>query len=63
MHRWLARGFRVREGFTLPVRWLPFAANLYYFAVAEKLSTTEGTEDRRSHRVPDRSSVSSVVES
>jgi SAM-dependent methyltransferase len=60
MHRWLARGFRVREGFTLPVRWLPFAANLYYFAVAEKLSTTEGTEDRRSHRVPDRSSVSSV---
>jgi len=21
------------------VRWLPFAANLYYFAVAEKLSS------------------------
>src|SRR5215831_11195516 len=37
MRRWLARGFRVREGFTLPVRWLPFAANLYYFAVAEKI--------------------------
>jgi len=27
----------VREGFNLPVRMLPFAANLYYFAVAEKL--------------------------
>lgn len=34
---WLAEGFRVREGFSLPVRWLPFAANLYYFAVAEKI--------------------------
>jgi hypothetical protein len=34
---WLSPGFRVREGFTLPVRWLPFAANLYYFAVAEKI--------------------------
>ena len=37
MRRWLSSGFRVREGFTLPVRWLPFAANLYYFAVAEKI--------------------------
>jgi SAM-dependent methyltransferase len=36
MRRWLADGFRLREGFTLPVRWLPFAANLYYFAVAER---------------------------
>ena len=36
MRRWLAEGFRVREAFTLPVRWLPFAVNLYYFAVAEK---------------------------
>ena len=36
MRRWLADGFRLREGFNLPVRWLPFAANLYFFAVAEK---------------------------
>jgi SAM-dependent methyltransferase len=36
MRRWLADGFRVREAFTLPFRRLPFAANLYYFAVAEK---------------------------
>jgi hypothetical protein len=36
MRRWLADGFRLREGFTLPFRWLPFAANLYYFAVAER---------------------------
>jgi len=36
MRRWLARGFRLREGFTLPMRWLPFAVNLYYFVVAEK---------------------------
>jgi ubiquinone/menaquinone biosynthesis C-methylase UbiE len=36
MRRWLARGFRIREQFTLPFRWLPFAANLYYFVVAEK---------------------------
>jgi SAM-dependent methyltransferase len=36
MKRWLADGFRLREGFTLPCRALPFAANLYYFAVAEK---------------------------
>jgi SAM-dependent methyltransferase len=36
MRRWLAEGFHVREAFTLPFRWLPFAANLYYFVVAEK---------------------------
>ena len=36
MHRWLAEGFRIREGFTLPFRILPFAVNLYYFVVAEK---------------------------
>jgi SAM-dependent methyltransferase len=36
MRRWLADGFRVREEFTLPFRFLPFAANLYYFAVAER---------------------------
>jgi SAM-dependent methyltransferase len=36
MRRWLADGFRVREAFTLPVRRLPFAANLYYFVVAER---------------------------
>jgi SAM-dependent methyltransferase len=36
MKRWLADGFRLREGFTLPCRALPFAVNLYYFAVAEK---------------------------
>jgi len=35
--RWLADGFSLREGFNLPFRVLPFAANLYYFAVAEKL--------------------------
>jgi SAM-dependent methyltransferase len=37
MRRWLADGFSLREGFNLPFRVLPFAANLYYFAVAEKL--------------------------
>ena len=36
MRRWLADGFRMREGFTLPFRALPFAANLYYFVDAEK---------------------------
>ena len=36
MRRWLTRGFQIREAFTLPFRWLPFAANLYYFVVAEK---------------------------
>jgi SAM-dependent methyltransferase len=39
MRRWLADGFRVREGFTLPARWLPFAVNLYYFVVAERRDT------------------------
>ncbi len=37
MRRWLADGFTLREGFNLPFRGLPFAANLYYFAVAQKL--------------------------
>jgi SAM-dependent methyltransferase len=36
MRRWLADGFRVREAFTLPFRRLPFAANLYFFVVAER---------------------------
>ncbi len=36
MRRWLSHGFQVVEGFTLPFRWLPFAANLYYFVVARK---------------------------
>jgi SAM-dependent methyltransferase len=36
MRRWLSDGFRVREGFTLPFRALPFAINLYYFVVAER---------------------------
>jgi SAM-dependent methyltransferase len=35
MHRWLADGFTIREEFSLPFRRLPFAANLYYFMVAE----------------------------
>jgi SAM-dependent methyltransferase len=37
MRRWLADGFRLREGFTLPFRRMPFAINLYYFAVAERV--------------------------
>ena len=37
MRLWLANGFRVRERFMLPFRWLPFAANLYYFVVAERI--------------------------
>jgi len=37
MRRWLSDGFRIREAFTLPFRALPFAANLYYFVVADKL--------------------------
>jgi SAM-dependent methyltransferase len=36
MRRWLSPGFRVNEQFPLPLRRLPFAANLYYFVVAEK---------------------------
>jgi SAM-dependent methyltransferase len=38
MKRWLADGFRIVEGFTLPFRRAPFAMNLYYFVVAEKVS-------------------------
>jgi SAM-dependent methyltransferase len=37
MARWLRNGFRIREAFPLPLRRLPFAANLYYFVVAEKV--------------------------
>lgn len=37
MRRWLNEGFRIREAFTLPFRRLPFAMNLYYFVVAERL--------------------------
>ena len=37
MRCWLSDGFRIREAFTLPFRALPFAANLYYVVVAEKL--------------------------
>jgi SAM-dependent methyltransferase len=37
MRRWLAQGFSIREAFNLPFRSLPFAANLYYFVVAEKV--------------------------
>ena len=42
MRRWIsAAGLRIREGFTLPVRALPFAVNLYFFVEAERpLSTT-----------------------
>lgn len=36
LRRWLEPAFRIREGFALPWRVLPFAVNLYYFAVAEK---------------------------
>jgi SAM-dependent methyltransferase len=36
MRRWLAPAFTIRESFTLPWRWLPFAVNLYHFVVAEK---------------------------
>lgn len=35
MRRWLAKGFRIEEGFSLPFRGLPFAVNLYYFVIAE----------------------------
>jgi hypothetical protein len=37
MRRWLSEGFRIREAFTLPFRGLPFAVNLYYFVVAERI--------------------------
>jgi len=38
MKGWLADGFHIVEGFTLPFRLAPFAVNLYYFVVAEKVS-------------------------
>jgi SAM-dependent methyltransferase len=41
MRRWLREGFRIAENFTLPFRWLPFAVNLYYFIVAEKMPAGE----------------------
>jgi len=37
MQRWLSDGFRIHDAFTLPFRQLPFAMNLYYFVVAERL--------------------------
>ena len=37
MRRWLADGFQIVDGFTLPFRFAPFAMNLYYFVVAAKL--------------------------
>ncbi|HKB10387.1 MAG TPA: methyltransferase domain-containing protein [Vicinamibacterales bacterium] len=39
MRRWLHDGFATVEAFTLPIRFLPFAMNLYFFVVAEKRST------------------------
>ena len=41
MRRWLREGFRLVEGFNLPFRVLPFAVNLYYFVVAEKVRGVE----------------------
>ena len=35
MRRWLSKGYRIEEGFSLPFRGLPFAVNLYYFVTAE----------------------------
>lgn len=35
MRRWLFKGYRIDEGFSLPFRGLPFAVNLYYFVSAE----------------------------
>lgn len=40
MRRWLAEGFQIRDAFTLPFRSLPFAMNLYYFVVAEKMGAS-----------------------
>lgn len=37
MRRWLRDGFRIQEAFPLPFRRLPFAVNLYYFMVAERV--------------------------
>jgi hypothetical protein len=42
MRRWLREGFRITEDFTLPFRRLPFAANLYYFVVAERTAAGDG---------------------
>ena len=50
MRRWLADGFRIREAFHLPVRWLPFAVNLYHFVVAEKRSDASQASRRRAGR-------------
>lgn len=41
MRQWLRAGFRVAEGFNLPFPFLPFAMNLYYFVVAEKVRGVE----------------------
>ena len=41
MRRWLRDGLQIVEAFTLPFRRLPFAANLYYFVVAEKTPAGE----------------------
>jgi SAM-dependent methyltransferase len=41
MRRWLRAGFQVVEGFNLPFRFLPFAVNVYYFVVAEKVRGVE----------------------
>jgi len=41
MRRWLGDGFHVADAFTLPFRRLPFAVNLYYFVVAEKMPAGE----------------------
>jgi SAM-dependent methyltransferase len=41
MRRWLRDGFHVADAFTLPFRRLPFAVNLYYFVVAEKMPAGE----------------------
>ncbi|HJZ74887.1 MAG TPA: methyltransferase domain-containing protein [Vicinamibacterales bacterium] len=41
MRRWIgAAGLQIREGFTLPVRVLPFALNLYFFVEAERPAST-----------------------
>ena len=37
MRRWLSNGFRIRDAFSMPVRALPFAVNLYYFVEAERV--------------------------
>jgi hypothetical protein len=37
MRRWIgAAGLTIREAFTLPLRALPFAVNLYFFVEAER---------------------------